>query len=58
MTHYHDYCWDACNSTELTSALKNISECGYKLISVTETVHGYVSYFTLVYDRKPEDKEN
>lgn len=58
MTHYHDYCWDTCNSTGLTSALKYISQSGYKLIAVTETACGHVSYFTLFYDRKPEDKEN
>ena len=58
MTHYHDYCWDTCNSTGLKSALENISKCGYKLIAVTETVRGYVSHFTLFYDRTPEDKEN
>lgn len=58
MTHYHDYFWDTCDADHLTDILEMISKCGYKLISVTESVYGYTSHFTLFYDRTPEDKEN
>lgn len=58
MTHYHDYCWDTFDADYLTDILAMISQRGYKLISVTESVHGYTSHFTLFYDRATEDKEN
>lgn len=58
MKHYHDYRWDTCDINELTHILRSINESGYKLISVTETTHGYGSYYTLFYDRNPEDKES
>ena len=58
MKHYHDYQWDCCSPAELTHILRSINESGYKLISVTETTHGYSSYYTLFYDRNPETKEN
>ena len=58
MTHHHDYQWDTCDINELTHILSSINESGYKLISVTETTHGYSSYYTLFYDRNPKAKEN
>lgn len=58
MKHYHDYKCDVCTLKNLPEHLGYISKSGYKLISVTEkTAQGYSSYYTLFYDRRPEEEK-